>query len=227
VRAKVACLRAGELRSDDDRRQAALAGASGFAATARRFEWRARRPLLLVLCGGSGTGKTFLAERLAELSGLPHLNSDVVRKGLLGLQPTSRAPDAAYMPEASDRTYAELGRRARAQLAQGGAIVDATFRFRRDRRAFAGELGPDGALFVECRAPAAVLAERAALREADPERVSDADLDQIELHQLAFEPLDELPPGRHTVLATDRPVEELVYDVEAFLDARCLGLDAA
>jgi aminoglycoside phosphotransferase family enzyme/predicted kinase len=216
VRVKVACLRAGELPPDDERRETTLAEAPRFAATARRFEWRARAPRLLVICGSSATGKTFLATRLERLSGWTRLSSDAVRKELLGLEPTGRAPSDAYTPEVSERTYAELGRRARAQLAAGGGvIVDATFRFRRDRQAF----GTEDGLFVECRAPAALLADRAAAREGEPGRISDADLEQVERQQLEFEPLDELPGDRRSVLDTDRPAEELEFEVEALLDA--------
>jgi uncharacterized protein len=220
VRAKVACLRAGELPPGDRGRTAALDAAGRFAATARRFEWRARGPLLLVVCGASGTGKTYLAERLAAVSGWRHLSSDVVRKELLGLEPTERAPADAYTPEASERTYAELGRRARAELAAGrGAIVDATFRFRRDRAAFIRGLGAEAGLFLECWAPAAVLAERAARRESDPKRISDAGLAQVERQQREFEPLDELPRGQHAVLNTDRPVVEVADEVQTVVDA--------
>jgi uncharacterized protein len=219
VRAKVACLRAGELPARGDRRLAALEEAGRFAATARRFEWRGRGPLLLVVCGGSGTGKTYLAERLATLSGFRHLSSDVVRKELLGLKPTDRAPAEAYTAEADERTYAELGRRACGEVGGGGnAIVDATFRFRRNRATFADELRGVTPVFVECQAPATILAERAARREADPGRVSDADRTQVDLQQRQFEPLEGVPAEPHAVVRTDAPAEELVDVVEVFLD---------
>src|SRR5215218_3778307 len=102
VRAKVACLRAGEL-PDGDERKAELAEAGGFAATARRFQWRAREPLLLVVCGASGTGTTFLAERLATLSGWRHLARTLCASEW-GVEPTARAPADAYTPSASEST---------------------------------------------------------------------------------------------------------------------------
>jgi hypothetical protein len=215
VRAKVACLRAGELAPGE--RVAALEEARGFAALGRRLAWRARPPSVLVVCGASATGKTHLAEPLAELSGLPLLGSDKVRKELAGLAATERAPDSAYSEEASLRTYRELG--ARAAASPGGAIVDATFRRRAHRAAFADGLG-GAALFVQCVAPEAVVAERAARRERDPARVSDATA-AIAARQLAeFEPLSEVAPGAHLVLRTDRPVEQPIAEVEAWLDRR-------
>jgi predicted kinase len=196
---------------------AALEEARGFAALGRRLAWRARPPSVLVVCGASATGKTHLAEPLAELSGLPLLGSDKVRKELAGLAATERAPDSAYSEEASLRTYRELG--ARAAASPGGAIVDATFRRRAHRAAFADGLG-GAALFVQCVAPEAVVAERAARRERDPARVSDATA-AIAARQLAeFEPLSEVAPGAHLVLRTDRPVEQPIAEVEAWLDRR-------
>jgi hypothetical protein len=214
VRAKVACLRAGELPVDQ--RAGPLAEARRFARLARRLAWKARAPLVLVVCGSAATGKTVLAHAIVELSGMEHLSSDVVRKELAGLAPHERAPAATYSDEASLDTYRELGRRAAAR-ADSGAVVDATFRCRSHRAAFATAFGAS-AVFVECRAPGRVVAERARSREADPNRVSDATAEIAAAQSAEFEPLDELPASRHLLLRTDRPVEELVLELEAALD---------
>lgn len=217
VRAMVACLRADELEDGDDRR-AALSQARDRATLARGLAWRARGSFALVVCGGAASGKSHLARHLAEVAGIVHLSSDVERKALLGLAPTTRAPDSAYSAEMSRRTYSELGRRARAEVSEGRpVIVDATFRYRRDRKAFVAALGGQDVVFVECLAPAAVRAERAAARRDD---ASDADEALARIQQEEFEPLDEVPATRHLALRTDRPVEEVADDVEALLDAR-------
>jgi hypothetical protein len=220
VRAKVACLRAGELAPADRARP--LTEARRFAELARRLAWRARDRPVIVICGASATGKTHLAERVASLSGLAHISSDVVRKQLAGLAPDQRAPDSEYSEDVSVRTYRELGARAAAE--PDGAIVDATFRRSAHRAAFADTFG-GRALFVECLAPAAVVAERAARRELDPERVSDATAEIAALQRAEFEPLDEVAPNAHVPLRTDRPVHELLADLEAWLDARMPSLD--
>ena len=218
VRAKVACLRAGELPPLGGRSES-LAEARRLARLARRLAWRSRRPLVLVFCGASATGKTYVAQAVSALSGLPHLSSDLARKELVGVEPTQRAPQSSYSEEASIATYHELGARA-ARSASGGAVVDATFRRRSHRTAFSAAFGGGKAVFVECRAPAAIVAQRAAERESDPRRISDA-TPAIAVHQLAeFEPLDEVAPARHLALRTDRPLEALLDEVEAALDAR-------
>jgi uncharacterized protein len=221
VRAKVACLRAGELPPGGQRSRE-LDHARSLAELGERLSWRARRPLVLVICGAAATGKTHLARELARSSGLAHLSSDVVRKELAGLAPEQRAPLTEYTEEASLRTYAELGARAAAAVENGGAIVDATFRRRSDREAFRDAYPPaiPAPVFVECRAPAAVVAGRARTRELDPQHTSDATA-EIAARQLAeFETLDEVEPDLHVIVRSDRDRRDLVDDVEAALDAR-------
>ncbi|MEX2024247.1 MAG: AAA family ATPase [Thermoleophilaceae bacterium] len=221
VRAKVACLRADEMEPGPDR-DGQLATARELAELGGRLAWRARRPLTLIVCGASATGKTHLSRALAEASGLPHVNSDVVRKELAGLAAHERADEREYSEEASLRTYRELG--ARAAAASSGAIVDATFRRRADRAAFAEAYAERedarAPLFVECRAPAATVADRARARAADPSRASDATpaVAARMLHQL--DPLDEVTPQSQDAPRTDQPGRSAIDDLEAFLDGR-------
>jgi uncharacterized protein len=222
VRAKVALVRAAQLPATGAEHGRESALARDLIALAERFAWRARLPLLIVVCGPPASGKSHLARALAERSGLAHLSSDVTRKRLLGMRATGRAGRAAYGADWNARTYAELGRRAADLVAgPGGAIVDATFRHLADRQAFASAFATAAPkLYIECQAPLAVLAERARRRAADPHRVSDADATVALREQQAWEPLDEVPASRHLVLRTDRPVEETLADVLALLDGR-------
>jgi predicted kinase len=222
VRAKVALVRASQLPAGSAARGHESAAARELIALAERFAWRARLPLLVVVCGAPASGKSHLAITLAELSGLPHLSSDVTRKRLVGRRATERAPADSYSPEWNARTYGELARQARQAIAtQAGAVVDATFRHASDRHSFTSTLGAATPLvFIECQAPAAILAERAARRERNPRRVSDADAGVVMREQAAWDPLDEVPAGAHFALRTDRPVEQIVADILALLDRR-------
>jgi predicted kinase len=120
------------------------------------------------------------------------------------------------------RTYAELGRAAARELSRSqGVIVDATFRRLGDRAAFMDAFGaPATALFIECRAPRAVLAQRARIRSRDPGRVSDADESIVMREERSWESLKEVPAEAHLTLRTDRPVERIVEDLMALLDGR-------
>ena len=174
---------------------------------------------MLVVAGVAASGKSTLAAALASASGATHLSSDVVRKSMLDLAPTDRAPASAYEPAVSEATYAELGRRA---AGAGAVVVDATFRRRRERDAFTTELGAaaNGAVFVECRAPARVLEARALERASDPARESDATADVVRGQLHDFEPLDELVAGAHVIVGSDRPIVPMVADVADALDRR-------
>lgn len=222
VRAKVLLVRAGQLPSGSAQRSETNAHARELVLLAGRFAWRARLPLVLVVCGAPASGKSHLSGALASASGLAHLSSDVTRKRLAGLAPSEPAPPDSYRDEFSAATYGELGRRAAAELSsRGGAIVDATFRRRDDRRAFADALAGAGPVtFIECRAPAHVLAERALAREHGERHGSDATLSVVLQEQANWEPLDEVPSDAHLILRSDRPVERLVAELVGLLDAR-------
>lgn len=221
VRANVALVRErqrAEAGEQDSRSETAV---ERLLALGHRLAWRARRPLVLVVCGLSGSGKSHLAGALSEVSGVGVIASDEVRKGLAGVDPMDRAPADAYRPDAGVRTYAELGRRAAEQLDRDGtAIVDATFRLAADRDAFASAAGAAAAStrFVECVAPEPVRLSRVEERVHD---VSDADVEIARAQ--AFEPLDEVPAPRHLTLRTDQPAADAVAVLEAWLDVAEIG----
>jgi hypothetical protein len=222
VRAKVLLVRTSQLSSGSSRQRGAHAHSRDLMALAERFTWRARLPLLLVVCGVPASGKSHLARALANASGLTHLSSDVTRKQLAGLDPDEPAPPACYRDDFSAATYSELGRRAASELSsRGGAIVDASFRRRRDRRAFAqGFEGAGPVLFVECKAPARVLAERAATRTRGERQGSDATLSIVLQEQANWEPLDEVSAEAHLIVRTDRSADRILTQLIGLLDAR-------
>jgi len=226
VRAKVALVRGAQLPGTSPEHGRQSAHARDLISLAERYAWKARGPLTIVVCGVPASGKSHLARAVAELSGLPHLSSDVTRKRLAGLRPTDRAPRDTYGAEWNERTYSELGRRASRALADnGGAVVDATFRHRDDRRAFTAMLdAPRRVVFIECQAPGPVLAQRAARREHDRARISDAGPAVVLREQRKWEPLDEVPASAHLTVRTDRPVEQITADVLALLDRRLAEL---
>jgi uncharacterized protein len=223
VRAKVLLVRAAQHPAGTATRDQANAQARDLLALAERFSWRARLPLVLVICGVPASGKSHLADALASASALPRISSDLVRKELAGIGSAQAASAEYYSPDFSHATYAELGRRATGMLAEhGGAVVDATFRHRSDRDAFAHAcLVAAPVVFVECLAPADVLAERAVRRERSPGHVSDATLPVVMRERSTWEPLGEVPARSHIALRTDRPVGSVAADLIRLLDAVC------
>ncbi|HEV8717760.1 MAG TPA: AAA family ATPase [Candidatus Binatia bacterium] len=72
----------------------------------------ASSPALVVVCGRVGTGKSTVAQLLNEHTGFSVLNSDVVRKRLVGLLPTARVSAdyraGIYSEAFTRRTYTAL-----------------------------------------------------------------------------------------------------------------------
>ncbi|AOW92655.1 AAA family ATPase [Rhodococcus sp. WMMA185] len=120
VRAKVACLRymQGSLAASEDARlHCRLALRHLRVGTVR-----------LALVGGlPGTGKSTLARGLSERTGAVVISSDRVRKELAGLDASSRQVsefgEGLYTGTMTDRTYAEMLRRAATHLAAGQSVI--------------------------------------------------------------------------------------------------------
>jgi predicted kinase len=185
--------------------------------------WRARGPLVLVCCGPAASGKTTLARHLARARGVRHISSDLTRKALAGVAPTSRAPAGAYAPTVTADTYAALTAQTVDAIHEDrGAVVDATFHTAASRTAFLDALGATGAeiLFVECRAPVEILERRANERARDPERVSDATAEVMRRQLAAWDAFAGGRGRRHLVVRADQPVEAMADAVYAWLDRR-------
>jgi aminoglycoside phosphotransferase family enzyme/predicted kinase len=177
VRAKVAALRS---------RQAPDAADSAMTQ-ARRYldgiEQRARRgsPLLVVMTGLSGSGKTWMAQRIAgSIDGLV-VRSDVERKRLAGLRPlqssNSPADGGLYTTEFNRLTYARLGDCAAHCLAgREHVVIDAASLRQGEREQFMQLARTHAATprIVHCQAPMAVLRQRLKARSAAGNDASEA-----------------------------------------------------
>lgn len=189
VRAKVESLRLAQLDRVDATGQAALAGyialAEGYTAPLR--------PRLLIAHGLSGSGKTYVSQRLLEAAPLVRLRSDVERKRLFGLSPleaSGSAKDAGiYTPAASANTYDRLARLAARLLEDGWPVlVDATFLKRDVRDRFQALAENSGVPFavMHCEADMAVQRRRVARRKGD---ASEADVGILDRQIERGEPL--------------------------------------
>jgi uncharacterized protein len=166
--------------------------------TAERFA-QPRSPVLIVMHGASGSGKSWLSERLVPQLPAVRIRSDLERKRLAGLDPQRTSPlnEGFYTPEFNDRTYAHLRDCALACL-RGGlhSIVDAAFLKVNERRMFARLAQEEGARFLmlSCHADRATLTERIERRRKARNDPSDADV-QVLARQLttmqAFEAGEE------------------------------------
>jgi aminoglycoside phosphotransferase family enzyme/predicted kinase len=186
VRAKVDALRAAQVPGTAE----ALADWRECERLVALAEDFAHRPpgALYVTVGPSGSGKSWLAARLADTLPALRIRSDVERKRLAGLARDARSGspiDAGiYAAELTSRTYARLQRAALALAAAGfDVLVDATFLERAHRDALATAATAHGIrhAWLACDAPPATLRARVSTRRGDP---SEATLEVLE-RQLA------------------------------------------
>lgn len=204
VRAKVALLQGDAAPAEFERR----------LALAEQLT-RPDPPLLVFVSGLSSSGKSTVAQRLAQALGGVRIRSDVERKRLHGLRATERStePTVLYGPEATRRTYARLGDCARQVLdGDASAVVDAAFLRRHERLALhrlAAALGVS-CVNVECVAPDAVMRERLQHRANAGTDASDAGSEVLDLQLRVREALDANERATAVTLDTDRPLPDLM-----------------
>jgi hypothetical protein len=210
VRTKVACLRAAQ--GDPD--------APARAARDHRLchEHLGRATIRVALVGGSpGTGKSTVADRLAEVTGWTVLRSDEVRKEVLGLPRSADATagygEGIYRPELVGVAYRELIARAARLLALGESVIlDASWSSAAWRDAARRMAQANHAVLHEicCDVPAPMAEHRVAERRARGPNVSDATVEVTRVMRERFEAWPEA-----LTVVTDRPVDSSLGEILA------------
>lgn len=161
-------------------------------------------PLLLVVMGLMGTGKTTLAQALAPRLDAELMSSDVVRKTLVGLRPDDPQHTAwgegIYSADFHQRTYDELHRRAGDRLRAGGRVIlDASYRNAKWRQAARDTARQANApfLLLELVCPESVVRERLTHRVGGP---SDGRAALLDAQRAQYDPVRDIPADEHDVV---------------------------
>jgi len=219
VRAKVACLRMREIDASRFAHRRTRREAQRFLELAYRYAVAFSRPTIWVICGLPASGKSTIAAALGDALNCRVLRSDVIRKQQFGMRPEQSAESGfesgIYTREATARTYAKLTLSAQDELAAGNSVIlDAAFGDR-DRRLEVIRLARDADadyIFVECRAPEALLVQRLRSREAR-QSVSDARPRHLADIRQRFDPLDDVAGEHRLAVDSRRPLAENLHRI--------------
>lgn len=225
VRAKVALLRCRQQDIDNDEKIAAETAFENYLSLAEHYAG-GQRPLLVIMHGLSGSGKTYVSQRLLQNIGMLRVRSDVERKRLAGLTPSddSRSGISAgiYNATRSRQTYTRLADVAETACRAGlPIIVDAAFLKQEQRRAFLQlakrlRVRP---LIVHCTADDATLRQRIRQRQQHGKDASEADLQVLAYQYESADPLtdNELSCSRRVDTTDERSLARLLDDLTQIL----------
>jgi len=190
-------------------------------------------PTLFIMHGVSGSGKSWMSERLIPQLGAIRIRSDVERKRLSGVSSspleTTGFEEGLYTPAMSHRTYARLLECAD-QCLKGGfnTIVDAAFLQGEDRRLFADLAAVGGFHFVilACEAELPVLTQRVEQRARQRIDPSDADLTVLTEQLSILQPLSA-PERRRTITLDTTTTPEACHKAFIAIKDRLASLSLA
>lgn len=220
VRAKVRAIKAAQSNGTEPAEEA-----RPYLALAGRLV-AARRPLLVITHGLSGSGKTTWSEGLIPTLPAIRIRSDVERKRLAGLTERQRSDSpiggGIYSANMSTMIYATLTRHAETGLRAGlNVIIDAAFLHKERRQSFANLADRAEADFVilECAAEHRTLRSRIAARQAAGTSASEADVSVLE-HQIATSDPLTAAERRRTVRIDTESTDDSQRVLEQILAAR-------
>jgi predicted kinase len=210
-----------------------LRGPDGFPMAERyfryavRFSWRRLEPFLVMMSGLTGSGKSTLARALSERTGVPTINSDIVRKALAGKTGRQTAPynEGIYSVTMTEKTYAKMARMADKLLTEKRAVLlDATFLRRAQREKLVRLAGKHKIplLLIHCSTSERTTQERLVQRQAQGQDVSDGRWEVYLEQKKGCEPPDEIAPASRLERNTDAALDPLISDCERFLRRRLI-----
>jgi aminoglycoside phosphotransferase family enzyme/predicted kinase len=180
------------------------------------YRYTREKPLLLIMAGLVGTGKTTVAEALSRSLGLSVISSDIVRKRLAGIPSTERRFEpfsgGIYSEKFSRKTYDEIFALARELLSKGQSVIlDASFKKRQDRlqaKKLADEAKADFSV-IECILDENTVKKRLERRIKEGS-VSDGRWEIYGQQKQDFDEITEFPQEDHVILDTSQPMSNIV-----------------
>jgi len=229
VRAKVLAIRESQLEDSaswPNARESCVAhrDAEFYLDLADRYATQLGPPLLLVVCGLSGTGKTSLAKQLADWLVLTHLQTDMIRSEVF-CNPGEPAMfnSGIYSQDCRELVYKEMFRRADELLHDGLSVVlDGTFLTANQRQRAATLAAHHGAQFfvVRCETSPELARRRIQDRADKGHSLSAIRPEFLDSQQTLLEP-DLVPFPRFKLDTTVAPDSQLCEILDRLRSTRC------
>jgi len=203
VRGKVHGFQLNDPHIDPTTKERLLASAKKYFELSRYYthlfslDLQTHQPLLFLIAGLSGTGKSTVARKIAVDYHATLLNTDIVRKETAGIDRYEQHHDqynaGLYDPKKIDETYESVLRRASLSLKKGNNVVlDATFQKKKYREMVHHIAGKHHAtvLTIQCICPDATVKKRLDERMRK-KSVSDGRWEVYQIQKTTFEPFTQ------------------------------------
>jgi len=212
VRAKVNALRLGQEGISQSEIDAIYKQCENYVALGNRYITD-REPVLIIMHGFSGSGKTTVSQYILEALPMIRIRSDIERRRLHKIEPDEKSQSeinkGIYDEHASRKTYDHLRRLAGDILLAGkSVIVDAAFLQAKQRRQFAQLASTLGVPYciIDCHAEYAILEQRITERQIHGSDASEASLSVLLHQQENQEPLTDEEHRAAFVVGSTEPV---------------------
>lgn len=188
VRTKVCLLQA---HKSDERRYELISQAARYLSIADKTSSNIGSPLLIVVRGLAGVGKTTLARHLADAIGAEHCSTDAIRRDLFGDAGRFDELDAGvYTPENRWKVYQSMFDRAARLIANGVSVVlDGTF-LSNQVQTISHEIGTSmnaTMMMVNCWCAPEIASQRLQERKRKGDSLSDADQPMHDLQRQQYQ----------------------------------------
>ena len=225
IRAKVHAIRAGQLENSGEREQQESL-ATSYLGLAHRYVVNVTGPLIIIVMGLSGTGKSTSAGMLRSMLHASLLSSDIIRRELFGSDSRRRSfsyGEDLYAQELRNEVYDEMLHRAKKLLNHGEIVVlDATFGRRSDRARVASiaEASKSLCIFIECKLPRRIALERLARRLRDYDNISDA---REQIYEEQIKQWEEVLPKEASAYHGIETTSDIFSIIEQLIDSMAFG----
>lgn len=223
VRAKVCALRAEQLRGDA--RSAWLTSSSKYLDLANQYSRNFGPPVLVLVRGLPGAGKSTIAQTISEELGVALLQTDSLRKKLFGATDEHVGfNEGRYRPENRLRVYDDMHQQAGELLRNGLSVVlDGTFleESLRVKAAKLAEVHQAEFIPIDCQCPDEIALQRITTRAQEGNTDSQTRAEFFDLQRQAQEP--DPPQLRTLVVDTSFGIVEPMRGIRGILRKLCFG----